>query len=1019
MVNNTSIRRAVRLALLMSAAPAAFYASSGVAQNAAAPAAAAPTAKLEEIVVTGTRIASPNLKSISPVSSISSAEIAESGKPRVEDILNSMPQVFAAQGANISNGSNGTATVNLRGLGVNRTVVLVNGRRLHTGSAGGGSAADINFVPAELIKRIDILTGGASATYGADAVGGVVNFIMDNDFQGLQLNYNYEYYDHNNSNPVAATVAARPNYGLPPKNVHTGFGRDLSFKLGMSLPDGKGNAVFYGTYRKADPILQASYDYSSCTLNSGDTFSCGGSTTTGQPFSNGRFRLKHLDGSNAGLNSTFLADGSLVTYPSTTAFANANAYNFGPLNFYQRPDERYTMGTFAHYDFNEHATAYTEIMYMNDSSTSQIAPSGAFSGGHPTNPGGALFVSCDNPGLSAQMVATWCRALGLAPTDNTLVFIGRRNVEGGGRQQTFNFGSYRIVAGARGDINDDWRYDASGMQGSVNFSSVYLNDFSWTKIQNSLLVHNVAGVPTCQAVIDGSDPACVPWNIFQVGAVTPLAAQYLAIPLLARGSTLQRVLDANVTGDLSRYVKLPSAPSGLSLNFGVDWTSQSSDFQPDEAFQKGLGAGQGAATLPIGGSVKAKEFYTEAGLPLIADRPGAQNLAINAGFRYSEYDLTQGGINGAKGSFNASTYKFGVEWSPINELRLRASYQQATRVPNVGELYAPVQVGLDGVTDPCSGPTPALSAAQCLNTGVTALQYGNVDNNPANQYNGRLGGNPNLQPEKAKTTSFGVAYQPAFAPGLRLQVDYFDIKVDNAVQNPGADFTLLLCGTTGNPAACARIHRDGTGSLLTNGGYVDDQTVNIGSLLTKGIDFDGSYSHTIGAAGKLGFSLVATHLNAYEVTPQAGVTYDCVGLYGPTCIASAPAGAPTPKDRFTLRTNWGTPWHGLDVTLGYRYISSVKVETLSSNYYLSQIGALIGIPATDASMASRGYLDLTSSISFAGKYKFRLGANNLLDKDPPIIGGNNCPAGPCNGNTYPQTYDATGRKVFASITATY
>ena len=1017
MTPNIEITRAVRLALIMAAA-AAGTSIPALAQD-------QRSDTLETVVVTGSRIVVPNQQAISPVTSISSESISESGKSRVEDILNSMPQIFAAQGANVSNGSNGTATVNLRGLGSNRTLVLVNGRRLHTGSPGGSAAADLNFIPSQLIKRVEILTGGASSTYGADAVGGVVNFIMDDKFEGLKIQANYGFYDHHNGNSVASVVAARPNYVLPPSGVHTGFSKDVAFELGFNTPDSNGNAVFYGTFRKSDAVLQSNFDFSSCTLNSGATFSCGGSSTTAPPFSNGRFRLLNpaTGGTIAGVigqNSTFAADGSLVRFPSTTAFVNANAYNFGPLNFYQRPDERYTLGTFAHYKFNDHATAYTEIMYMNDRNVSQIAPSGAFSLGHPTNPGGGVFVSCGNPLLSPQMLASWCTGRGLTAADNTLLVIGRRNVEGGGRQQDFTFNSYRVVIGAKGEIAEGWSYDVSGMQGNVNLSSIYLNDLSWEKIQKSLLVTSVGGVPTCNSVIDGSDPSCVPWNIFKVGGVTPQAAQYLSVPLLARGSVLQRVVDANVTGDLEKYgAKLPGASSGLSLNFGVDYSTSKSDFQPDEAFQKGLGAGQGAATLPIGGSVTAHEAYFETRLPILSDRAGAKSLTAEAGYRYSDYKLQQAGIGGVGSSFSANTYKFGVEWSPIDDIRVRGSYQRATRVPNVGELYSPVQVGLAGTIDPCSSGTPALSATQCARTGVTAAQYGNVENNPANQYNGLVGGSPLLQPETAKTTSFGVGFQPHFVPGLRVQIDYFDIKIDNAVQNPGADFTLILCGTTGNPAACARIHRDADGSLLTQDGFVRDLTTNIGSIQTKGIDVDAGYSHTIGSAGKLAFDLVATHLNKYEVSPQTGVTYDCVGLYGPTCVASSPAGAPVPKDRYTFGTTWMTPWHGLDVKLGYRYISAIKQEDTSSNPFLSQIGSIVGIPLTDVNLASRSYIDLSASIKFAEKYKFRLGINNVTDKDPPIIGGSNCPAGPCNGNTYPNTYDTLGRQIFANFTAEF
>src|SRR5207237_779371 len=236
---------------------------------------------------TASRLMVPDLQSISPVSPISSAYIEQTGKTRVEDILNSMPQIFAAQGAQVSNGSNGIATVNLRGLGSQRTIVLVNGRRVQPGSPSGGTpAVDLDFIPAELIQRVEILTGGASSTYGADAVGGVVNFILNDKYQGVKFTAEYGFYNHHNSNGID-------------------------------------------------------------------------STTTAPPFSNGRFRpLNPTTGSAIGPNATFLPDGSLQTFPNTTAFANSQAYNFGPLNYYARPDERYTLGAFVHYDVAEHAKVY-------------------------------------------------------------------------------------------------------------------------------------------------------------------------------------------------------------------------------------------------------------------------------------------------------------------------------------------------------------------------------------------------------------------------------------------------------------------------------------------------------------------------------------------------------------------------------------------------------------------------------------------------------------------------------------
>ncbi len=569
-------------------------------------------------------------------------------------------------------------------------------------------------------------------------------------------------------------------------------------------------------------------------------------------------------------------------------------------------------GRSPHYEFNEHADVYGEFMFMRDTTTSQIAPSGAFYDGYPFSATGALSVPCDNPLISAAELSQWCGG-GTAGTAD--IAFGRRNVEGGNRQQQLNHTDFRIVIGSRGEIADGWKYDAYAQQGEVQFSSSYLNDLSWTNIQNSLNVHSVNGVATCQSVIDGSDPRCVPYNIFGTGPITAAQTNYLAIPLLQEGSVTERVADANVTGDLGKYgVQLPNTKSGLAVNVGVEYRQEKSNFLPDYAFQNGLGAGQGGATLPIGGGYSVREGFFEARMPLLEDMPGAHSLSVETGYRYSDYTL----------DFKTNTYKFGVEYSPVEDVRFRGSFQRAVRVPNVGELYSPISVGLDGVTDLCSGTTPSLSAAQCLRQGVTAAQYGNVDQNAAAQYNGNTGGNPTLKPETAITKSIGVSFQPSFIEGLRVTVDYFDIAIENAIQNPNADFTMLLCSQTGDPTTCGKIHRDSTGSLDgPPSGYVDDTLVNIGSLKTTGADLDAAYKLNLGALGKVNFNLIGTYTSKYVTSPQPGASYDCAGYYGGICQS------PLPKWRHTLSTTYMTPVKGLDVSLAWRYLGSVKLDAFA------------------------------------------------------------------------------------------
>ena len=303
---------------------------------------------------------------------------------------------------------------------------------------------------------------------------------------------------------------------------------------------------------------------------------------------------------------------------------------------------------------------------------------------------------------------------------------------------------------------------------------------------------------------------------------------------------------------------------------------------------------------------------------------------------------------------------------------------------------------------------------------MSGAQYGTIEANPAAQYNGFIGGNPGLQPEEADTISFGIEFHPEFAPGLRVNLDYYTIKIDDAIQNPNQDFTLLQCALTGAANLCAKVNRDPGGSLFeTNAGFVIDTLENIGSIETAGFDLDASYSFDIGNAGKLRFGMIGTLLDKYEVTPQDGITYDCVGLYGGICTSGTPNGAPVAKWRHKLDTTWSTPWSGFDVSLGWRYYGKAERDLEDSAEALAFLGTATGAFPTDSMLGSRSWIDLSASVSFMEKYTVRFGANNLLDKDPPLNGGSTCPTGPCNGNTWPQAYDALGRQVFLTIGAEF
>ncbi len=955
----------------------------------------------ETIVVTGSRIPRPDLESASPVTVIGAVEIKQTGVTRVEDLINSLPQVFAGQGGNVSNGATGTATLDLRGLGPARTLVLVNGRRLIPGDPRS-PFADINIIPAALIKRVDVLTGGASSVYGADAVSGVVNFVMDTDFEGFRLDGQYSLYQHNNraSNDVRGALNAR-NFGFPDGNVVDGGTIDATAAFGVGFDDGRGHITAYGGYRKINAITQDKRDYSSCSLSAN---TAAASTTLG--------RIYNCGGSGTSAPGSFYVSGAYYNVQGNQFAPGQVLYNFAPTNYYQRPDERYTAGFFANYEIDDAFKPYMEFMFMDDRTVAQIAPSGIFLG--------PLYqVNCDNPLLSAQQRGILCQA-GNTVVDGSgvtrgNVYIGRRNVEGGGRQDDLQHTTYRGIIGSKGDFAKGFSYDTYYQYSRVNFAQTYRNDFSIARSRRALDVVSVGGVPTCRSVVDGTDPLCVPYNIFTTGGVTPAALNYLQLPLFSRGQTTEQIANGSISFVGSEYgIASPFANDGFALNFGAEYRKEGLNFEVDSNFLSGDGAGQGGATTPVAGSFDVKEGFVEALLPIVQDR-FIHALTIGGGYRRSSYKVNG---NGVRNKFDTDTWKAELTFSPIRDITARVSYNRAVRAPNAVELFSAQSVGLDGVTDPCAGttavetptdvPPPSATAAQCALTGVTAAQYGNFAPNPAAQYNGLQGGNPNLTPEIANSFTAGVVLTPTFLRGFSATVDYFNIRIKNQIGTVGADTILSQCITTGSADYCSLIRRGASGRLDRPDGFVIDTNLNAGGVSTKGIDIAASYSREVGSIGTLGFSFAGTYLDELITDPVGAIRYDCKGYFGAQC------GTPNPEWRHRVRVTYTAP-KGPSVSLAWRYFSSVRNDDASPDTDLSTptgpSPTAVGNRPGNARLASQSYFDLALTVPIEDKFTFRIGANNVLDRQPPLNGQS---LG--NGNTYSQVYDTLGRYLYAGVT---
>ena len=933
---------------------------------------------LGAIQVTGSRIKQANLTSGSPVTIVNDTEIKYQGTIRVEDLINSLPQAFADQGGNLSNGATGTATVNLRNLGSERTLVLIDGKRMHSGDPRD-PVADLNTIPAALIERVEIVTGGASAVYGSDAVAGVVNFIMKKGFSGVQVDYQHGFYFHENNNDGAQQRLEDAGFAKPDSTVADGQSNTVSLVMGSDSADGLGNSTFYAVYRELNSISQSERDFSACAV-AGDPQACIGSGTT-FPTHFLAFNEDFTDSRDLIIDQS--TGNTLRDFDDTT-----DTFNFAPFNYYQRNNENISLGAMFSRELTETALAYANISFTEDRTNGVIAPSGVF--------GTVETIQCDNPLLSDDQRQQLCTDLGYGPTDTANVFLLRRNIEGGARDDDLTHTSLRSVFGVEGEFEYKglWSYDVFGQLARAKVNQVYRNDMSITRQNRAIdAVTDDDGNIVCRSVVDGTDPNCEVYNIFDTNVdVSQAALDYIQVPGLLTGKTEQTVLGATVSGSFDDLM-LETAATPVGFAFGMERRSEKLVFEPDLAFTTGDLAGQGGATIGTAGAFDLFEVFAETRIPLIQDRKWMRDVNLELGYRFSDYSSTS----------STNTYKALLSWAFNDEFNVRGGYNRAVRAPNIVELAQPISVNLAGNTDPCSGENPDATAEQCANDPVIAERpelYGNIAPNPANQYNGLYGTSEGLEPEEADTYTFGLVYTPEFNRNLSVTLDYYDIEVTGLIDSYGADTVLRECYENNN--LCELISRDpDTGSLwLGQDGFVNVQTLNTGSIHIQGIDLGVAYRYETENYGMFNFELVGAYNMTEEVERVPGSsTFNCDGRYGLEC------GVPKPDWRHKFRTRWLTPYNGVELSLAWRYIGSVKADDAS------------GAAAAEATLSERSYFDLGASVPY-DRYSFRVGINNILDRDPPVI-GDALPGVVGNGNTFPQIYDALGRYIFVGVSADF
>jgi iron complex outermembrane recepter protein len=968
----------------------------------------------QTVVVTGSRIPAPNLESTSPVQVVTSQEILQGGRMDISDVINQLPQNFNnGLGQDLGNNTSGlttaggVSTADLRGLGPNRTLVLVNGRRLGVGSPYTiiqSPAPNLDQIPTFLLERVDVVTGGASAVYGSDAIAGVINFITKQNFEGIQVDYHVGQNFYKNDSSTVKALAEEAGYDVPSGTSTDGKTQTINVMAGTNIADGTGNITAYFSYHQADPVASADRDFGTCQLNYDPDID--------GPFCNGSSNSNwfSVDGTNvySVKGNSFVPWGEQDTTPPAI-------FNSQPFIFMSRDDKRYMAGFLGHVDINDSVKPYVEFHFMNDKTHQAIAPSALFRFSNPNDPtqNGSYNVNCSNPFLSAQqqgilgctatMIAADRAAIAAGGTPVTVnIDLGRRNVEGGGRTSDYEHTSYRAVGGVRGSLFPGWSYDGYAQYYTVDFFNKNSKYLDFSRIDNALLVTGTAANPVC---VNGG--TCVPYNIFSDGGVTQAAVDYLSLNGTAQGSSTMRTIHADFTGDLGEYgIKLPTAEDAIGVNFGYERRQENLQFAPDASEQSGQLAGFGGAPVSIDKAQTVNEGFIEIRAPLMQDRPFVKDLVFDTGFRRSDYSVTG----------KISTHKFELQYAPMTDLRFRASFQRAIRAPSLIELFNPQQIGLIAFSaDPCAGSGPGRASKEaCLRTGVTSAQYdaGTVPQLIANQVTQLAGGNPALDAENSNSYTIGFTFTPTFLANFTGSLDYYNIKIKDGVGTLPAAVLMQNCLGTGDPLSCSQIVRNPSngglnGPTQATGGYIVQTAVNIGQAQVRGVDAQMNYRLPIDNFGDLTFSLNGAYLLDAKTLPGPGIDeYDCAGLFGFTCQTV------NPEWRHVARTTWETPWANLAVSLNWRYIGKVSLDNNDDNPTL-HFASFDQYNGFNARIPAYNYFDISGSWGFREGMQLRFGVNNIADKNPPIITQEITAGG--DANTY-STYDQMGRQAFVAVT---
>ena len=862
--------------------------TSAIAQDAGADIASdsedAQTERGDVIFVTGSRIQRPEIATASPVIAVTAENIEQSGLTNVTELLTQTPALFNSEdnfdaaGSQARTGAAGVNLLDLRNLGANRTLVLVDGRR-HIAGVSGEAAVDINTIPVGLIERVDVLTGGVSPVYGADGVSGVVNFIMRRDFEGLDIRAQHGFSEFGDADSTFISATAGKNFADDRGNIALSYEFRKDGRVGFGdRPNGRYEALTLVRNPNDVPDDPNLPDFIFLDrIGWSESSPAGGIVTDFSfvPSFNG-------DGSPYDLG-TFLPDSGFL----------AQGGDNTPVNSYQGDlqarTKHHSFNAFLNYELTPTVRFFAEGKYVKSDNFTIAQPSFDF----------FTFIGSENPFIPQNVVD----AGGTDAFDGVL--INRDNFDFGTRNEIFNRDLFRTVVGFEGDVSDHAKFEVSYVYGEnktkYTSTSQRIEDRYFAALdavdQGEFLTGTPNGIVDCRVNLDGSgivdsfnfnygeapqtfSPGeCVPLNIFGEGVASQEALDFILTDTSNRYTIKQHVVNGYVSGDFGEYFELPGGPVGFA--FGAEYRKEKSDFRPDAistqvtTFDPNSGVLADLALLgDETGSFDVWEVFGEFNLPILSDRPGFELLELNVAGRYSDYSTV--------GSTEA--WSVSGQWAPIRDIRFRGSYAESVRAPNITELFAPRTGTFLFLDDPCD-PTEVNQGAPNREANCRALIEGlgvdydtfnfADDINSSASIEGIVSGNPNLLEEKAETWTAGVVLQPSFIPGLAITADWFDISLTDAVRTPLLQETAEFCvdaPTLDNPF-CDAITRS------TTTGFVESYVVgpqNVAFIETAGLDITVNYRFEPGD-GKLGlFNFRGTlgYLDKFEFLPANGGTVD-------------------------------------------------------------------------------------------------------------------------------------------------